>query len=314
MYPKLASLVVDLILKRVTKENVLEIFEQTRIYEFAKLDFLIKIMIQSKTHHLIYAKSFVNIQKSTLEFLLSQPKLSISEPELFDACIRWVRAECGRNGVDPQPAQLRKNLGDLVYLIRIFSFVTKAFMKGPGLSGIFTSNEIVEVIYHLESLKESNNAFIAKFNPKARIMWRAKWIKISTEIDFQGSSHSYSHSEITSKNSFFFKIICLQGFSIKRPRCSDCEFKELIVEQNSKVLVSYRNVNSFERHTKIIFNHPIYIRGYFFIQFTLSCRCYSSERKSSGIIDVLTASNDIILCKFLFDEMPSCVSSVSLLL
>ena len=317
MYPQLTTVVVNQLIKWIStsKENVFDVFEKVEKFKIEKLDSFILEMIQTNTCNLLDYDSFLNIRKSTLKFLLSQPKLNISELELFNACLRWARAQCGRNEIaEPRPDELREAFGDLLYLIRIFSFTTKSFICNFCKSGIFTSDEVVKVLLHLESNQDSTDDFIAKFNPNNRLFCGAKWVKFFTEVCHGGSLETAR--DFISRSHFSFEdVVNLQGFAIEKKDCRYCEIKDLIVKQDSKILFSRKEIYSKEGTYEIIFDLPVAIlQDIFTIQFTIRCCCKESSKKYSGTTNVLTARNQSIFCKFNFDIIPSCLYSVSLFL
>ena len=316
MYPKLASVVVDLIIKWLTneKEIFFDVYEETEKLEFSKLNSFFQNLIQSKTRLLLQLDSFLNIQKSTLKYLLYQPKLNISEPELFDACLRWSRAECGRNGiVDPRPDELRETFGDLVFLIRIFSFTTKTFIDGPGESEIFTNDELLEVILHLESNKRLMNSFVPKFNPKARSFEEAKWTEI---FSYFPNSHGFeTFCDVESKIVFSFnEVVHLQGFRIERTKCDYPEIKRLTVEQDSKLLFSLNEISFVGKTYELVFDLGFISDESLTIQLTLHCDCLTIVKAWAGSTSVVTERRNSASCQYQMDEIPSCVNSVSLLL
>lgn len=317
MYPQVASVVCDLIIQKMNNSNIFEIHEQVQKYEVAKLDEFIVGMIQSNTHSLLQNKSFLNIHKSTLEFILGQTKLNVSEPDLFNACIQWARAECARNQVNnPLPSQLRQILGDLVYFIRIFSFTPKTFIDGPCQSEIFTKEEMFEILFRLQSSQNLTNEFVSKFNPNARLYCGAKWVEFS--VLNQVLKKSSQWHKYNGLNTFTFdSVVYLQGFLIKKSNFGKSSIKRLTVQsdQNSEIFFTRKNIVFYDEKYEILFDFPIVLKPEkFYIELEMYCPCKVNEQPFSGQSSMTLDNKKSINCEFSLCPLPINFVSFSLLL
>lgn len=304
----------------LTHSNVLEIYEQVQKFEITKLDQKIVDTIQSNTYDLIKDESFLNIHRSTLEFILLQPKLSILEHDLFDACIRWARSECVRNKIiNPSPNELRKALGSALYLIRIFSFTLKTFISSSCKSELFTKEEALEILLHLESNKSLTNNFVSKFNSIPRIFCGSKWTEFVTH---NRRTPCRSWMECNFQSSFVFdKMVYLKGFAVQNPDCDYSAFyttiKKLIIRNEVSVLFCKNEINFKSHNYEIIFDVPIVLKpkSTIHVELLTECRCLTDSKLIQNRLDVQTNRNDqLIACEYSLEWMPSCFKSVSLFL
>lgn len=315
----MTSYLMYLIIRCIKKGNIFKIFEQVQKFEAVDLDMFIQTMIQFNTKSLLDDESFLHIQRSTLEFILLQPKLNISEIDLLHACIRWARAECGRNGIvdDPQPEQLRQVLGDLRYLVRIFSFNTKTFLN-KACQTMFTKEEMLEVISNLELINELKDTFvpelISKFDSTARIFGGPKWHRYATN---SAEKFVFTYT-LEFENLFSFGyVVYLYGIGLKNYK-KDLKVDELIIQNQYGNSRSFKNVNLNE-NKEILFDFPIILRpaGKFIEIHKEEHKKVDADEsaiKRFIFIKIVTSSFEYIALKCLLCSKSDHIGSVALLM
>lgn len=319
MYPQIAAALCDFKIRKIqTNSDVFEFYEQIQKYEFIELNNFLVATIQSSISNLIKDESFLNIQRSTLEFILKQSHLNVSEHDLFDACIRWTHAECVRNGIiNPEPDQLRQTLGDLLYFIRILLFTPQIFADIPCKSGIFTKNEMLEILLHLNSNKDLMNDFVSKFNSNIRTS-ATKWLDILT---YSFRDDKVSWRKISTMNHFYFDdVVYLKGFGIRKNSVHECnegniKSKELTIFIGSEIVLSKCfNVNHKDDRYEILFDFPIVVKcEKISIKFDAMCS-HDTTYSICKTCNVQTRKNKSITCEYQLDPLPNCISGLSLLL
>lgn len=147
--------------------------------------------IKMFTNDLFKSESFLHCDRSVLKNILEMEVLQCSETEVFDACIKWARFNCEKNGLDESRMEnLKQQLGECFYLIRFCSMDKNTFVEHTEpLNDLFTRDELIEIMYKKPG----------KFNQNARqqiIQWdEANIIKCKSE------TYSYVESPITTRPS-----------------------------------------------------------------------------------------------------------------
>lgn len=154
-------------------DNVMKMYEFFNDHNKPEVTSKIGLFIQNNAMLILKDESFIEIQRQTLKFVLSQQQLNAAEIQLFQACIRWAKAECERNSItDPIPAQLRKALGDELFLLRIPTMLANHFLEGPVASGLLDMKEQYEVLEYIVASQKSADTpasdFVSRFKLERR--------------------------------------------------------------------------------------------------------------------------------------------------
>lgn len=177
-----------------TLEKVVGTLNTSNFFEFIELWNLFDVssalkecfdkFITVNTQWIVDQPQFLTLTRDSLALVLKQECLSISEFELFNACLKWARAQCLRAGIEPKSKKLRKALGKLFYFFRISSFDSvKQFLEAAN-ADVFTDTEIVDCVYFLVSNSEREKSIIQKF----------------VSLKKRGHYHSSAASDISSDN------------------------------------------------------------------------------------------------------------------
>lgn len=177
--PELVEATVDRLIRRTNLENVLQLHEQTCIFEHVRLAEHIAGFVRDETKALVESNSFTSASRSSLELILRQPQLQVVETRLFEACLRWAHAECARKRVQPaKAAQLREALGELVYLLRVPTLSAADFQRVAAGSGIFTDEEQLDIYAYLCSSGVCCGRFAGRFELQPRGVVGARCVDI----------------------------------------------------------------------------------------------------------------------------------------
>lgn len=130
---------------------------------------------------LVQKEEFDQLDYYDLEFILKENYLNVPEHLLFDAVIKWARADCAKNSTIDNPTvdDLRQSLDDLIYLIRFASMTKEEFMEGLK-NNVFDSNEIWHLIQHFFSgfSYTVETEFISKFVKQKRSCYNGRSLKL----------------------------------------------------------------------------------------------------------------------------------------
>ena len=173
--PDFAVIIGKQIMNTIDCESFFELVDIVQNFEIEELSHQLGQFITENTDKLIENDKFVALQRDSLALILKQSSLSISESELFDACMKWTRAECGRNAIElPTSKQLRQTLGDLLFLMRIQSFNSEDWVRLVSKhEQLFNSQEIVDVLFFRTSGQMRPDSFVSQFRSlEARSLWK----------------------------------------------------------------------------------------------------------------------------------------------
>lgn len=148
------------LIKNLSIDNVLETYESMNRFQKPEIMEKIVSFIQDNTLLILEHESFIRIHRKTLNFVLSQQKLNAVEIQLFHASLRWAKAECERNSIPNQnPNQLRKALGNELFLIGIPTMSVKHFMGGPTASQMFDFEEQQGLLNYILGTSNQDSLF-----------------------------------------------------------------------------------------------------------------------------------------------------------
>jgi hypothetical protein len=110
-----------------------------------------------QTRAIMKTPSFESLNRETLKELISQDSLNVDELELFQACVRWSKTLYRQNhhGRESSARNVRKYLGDILYLIRFPTMDVKDFAKDPATSGILSDDECNRLFRYIILANES---------------------------------------------------------------------------------------------------------------------------------------------------------------
>ncbi|CAB4021429.1 BTB POZ domain-containing 6-like [Paramuricea clavata] len=131
----------------IKPDNVFVVLEQAIHFDEKMLEAKCWNIVSVETLECINSEAFCNIGSHTLNALLKNEMLEITEVHLFTAVLKWVDNECARQGtnVEDDIGARRRVLGDNVYEIRFLEFSQEDFAKYVPPIGILTETEIISI-------------------------------------------------------------------------------------------------------------------------------------------------------------------------
>lgn len=319
MYPKLVEVVSNQISSKLSIENVLEIYEHVHLYEVVHLNESIVHFLQSNTLKVLKDKSFLDIQISTLEFILSQPKLLATEFELISACIEWANANKGDQLVIDTP---RGVLGNLIYKIRLPCLSEKEFAVLMKIDKFFSKEEQLDILSYLSFKEQTPKGFLAKFELNARDVPQWNWVKLDLgRVGAEKSPNFDSTLVIKFKDTVYLRGIRLRysascGLISRR--------NQLTLEMStSKILFSQKDFKLWTPEddgnvVECMFDVPIFLSTVMHtLRLNMSCnckhfRCHQSKTEKTRVdIRGGTAKTSF---EYWSSQFPECVADISLAL
>ena len=110
-------------------------------------------VIDAQAEECLRSEGFTDIDRRTLEAILSRETLNTRELCVFWALGRWAKAECLRQELDSTPDNQRKVLGDCLHLVRFPTMTLEEFANGPAQSEIITLQECHDLFLHFTAKK-----------------------------------------------------------------------------------------------------------------------------------------------------------------
>jgi hypothetical protein len=152
----------------VSVDNVLELFEIAPTLLDDK-DFGMKF-IQENCEEILEHEQFARLSKPRLMHLLDDDELGIDEWPLFQAVLKWGKAECKRlEKKSDSGDDLRAVMADVLPLIRFPTMELEDIAAHVATSGILSQDQLLELFKYVSitDVKERENTTVC-FNAKPR--------------------------------------------------------------------------------------------------------------------------------------------------
>lgn len=157
---------IDLCESTLTLDDMCVGYELAILFEMNELKQFCEKQIGENAAKTFRSSSFLNCRPNLLGHILQLDSLQCDESTVFDGCMAWAKAECGRKQCDENDMQnLRTQLGDLFYEIRFGDFSQEHFEQRYRLhDGLFSLEEFRDITMMITR----NDFQPAKFNRSSR--------------------------------------------------------------------------------------------------------------------------------------------------
>ncbi|XP_035277692.1 BTB/POZ domain-containing protein 6-B-like isoform X1 [Anguilla anguilla] len=139
--PALAKACVNFLETSLEAKNACVLLSQSRLFEEPELTQRCWEVIDAQAELALLSEGFCEIDRPTLEIILTRETLNIKEAVVFEAVLSWAVAECKRRGLAPSSRNKRSVLGKALYLVRVPSMTLQEFADGAAQSDILTLEE-----------------------------------------------------------------------------------------------------------------------------------------------------------------------------
>ncbi|KAG1652192.1 BTB/POZ domain-containing protein 3 [Nymphon striatum] len=258
--PHLARACVAFMETSLTARNACVLLSQSRLFEESDLMQRCWEVIDAQAAMALTSEGFTEIDIDTLKSILARETLNIKEIDLFEATLRWAKAECLRDNIEPSTDNQRKVLKDALNLIRIPAMKLEEFANGAAQSGILNLQEITDIFLHYTASKKPS----VEYSSKPR-----KGLKVLVCHRFLSSAHRTNQWRYRGRcDSIQFctdKRIFIVGFGLygSSNGAADYAIKielkrhGVVIGENYTKLFSDGSSNSFP----VYFEHPIQIEA-----------------------------------------------------
>ena len=150
----LAEKCCEILEANIKPENVFVVLEQAIQFDEKELEEKSWDIVSKKTQECLNSEAFCDIGLHTLNALLKNERLAVTEVELFKAVLKWNDSECARQGVNIEEDKTarRRILGDSVYEIRFLAMSHENILKYVAPTGILTETETICILQKLLGL------------------------------------------------------------------------------------------------------------------------------------------------------------------
>lgn len=241
MLPILTDKCVEYLEDNLQPDNVCMIYEHSILYEVDKLISKCVSFIETRTDDILSSSAFCDVSIESLLRILEFEKLTITELDLFKACVRWAGSECGRQEMEATAENQRQVLGRALYLIHFPALCLPDFANVVSQTGILTAEEKCAV-YDYMACDDAG----VKTDVKNRIMFpisKRERPKPSVLKRFQ----NFTKSSVYSGDCNILKVQCDQNIIIKGFGVSgSCNYDPLqeiqIVIKQDRTLLCNRSI------------------------------------------------------------------------
>uniref|UniRef100_A0A8C9I329 BTB domain containing 6 n=2 Tax=Piliocolobus tephrosceles TaxID=591936 RepID=A0A8C9I329_9PRIM len=139
--PALAKACVNFLETSLEAKNACVLLSQSRLFEEPELTQRCWEVIDAQAEMALRSEGFCEIDRQTLEIIVTREALNTKEAVVFEAVLNWAEAECKRQGLPVTPRNKRHVLGRALYLVRIPTMTLEEFANGAAQSDILTLEE-----------------------------------------------------------------------------------------------------------------------------------------------------------------------------
>ena len=154
MVPSLAEKCSEYLRKNVSTANVFSILPHAQKFEDKNLEDRCWEVIEENTEEAVTSDDFVTLERSLIESVVKNERLTIKEVHLFKAVDRWATKESERQGITAGGESKRRIFGeDIVKAIRFPLMSEKEFVSIVFDSRILNFGEISELMKYYNDVE-----------------------------------------------------------------------------------------------------------------------------------------------------------------
>ncbi|KAK3737929.1 hypothetical protein RRG08_028553 [Elysia crispata] len=164
--PQLAKACVRFLETSLSAKNACVLLSQGRLFEEVELMQRCWEVIDAQAEESLKSDGFVDIDKRTLETILSRETLNTREICVFNAVCRWAKAECGRQSLETTAFNQRQVLGSCLNMVRFPAMSLEEFANGPAQSNVLTLQECHDLFLYFTARHYPKGLSFSKLSRK----------------------------------------------------------------------------------------------------------------------------------------------------
>ena len=133
------------LVSNISEGTVCDIVENARFFNMTDLHAkCLKFIFQSPCYarNVFKSSGFIRCSRDVIESLIKDDKLPLEEEIIYQSLIRWAEHRCKKERAgSPNPVQIRKALGSLIFHVRFPLMSFESFWKDAGENEILSAEE-----------------------------------------------------------------------------------------------------------------------------------------------------------------------------
>ena len=152
--PSFTEYVKAKLVRNIEPGNVLDIFEQTFLFEESDLERKCWQVIECRTNEVIMHVSELcqHQANNARQFTEAEPSQCVSEIKLFQAVLKWIDHQCSERGLELTTENRRSVIGNAVHDLRFLALNQEEFAKHVSKSGLLNAEELVPIYEKFSNL------------------------------------------------------------------------------------------------------------------------------------------------------------------
>ncbi|CAN8000668.1 unnamed protein product, partial [Ixodes hexagonus] len=260
LVPHLARACVAYLETSLTARNACVLLSQSRLFEEPALAQRCWEIIDAQAELALSSDGFPDVDRPTLEAVLSRESLNARESVVFEAALSWAGAECTRRGIEPTPENRRECLGPALHLLRLPAMSLQEFADGAAQSGVLTLRETADLFLHFAASRKPAVPFPAQ--PRAGLP--ARFCRRFQSCAYRSNQWRY-RGRCDSVQFSADRRVFLAGFGLYGSSSGACEYRSRIeLKRGGKALAhcdTRFHSDGSSSTFRVYFEHPVQIEA-----------------------------------------------------
>ncbi|EFO24501.2 Btbd6 protein [Loa loa] len=161
MISHLVQTAIDFLNFNLKAENVCLLLSQRQLFEeeHELMDRCWKL-VEVDAERVLASDAFCDIDFILFDEILSRNTLLIREKLVYEAALKWAKAECGRRDISVSQINMRNVLNNALYHIRFPAMTIYEFANGPAKMDLLTCQEINDIFLHFAAEEKPQLPFL----------------------------------------------------------------------------------------------------------------------------------------------------------
>lgn len=260
LVPHLARACVAYLETSLTARNACVLLSQSRLFEEPALAQRCWEIIDAQAQLALTSEGFPDVDRPTLEAVLSRETLHVREAIVFEAALSWAVAECVRRELDPTPENQRRCLGPSLHLLRIPTMSLQEFADGAAQSGVLTLRETADLFLHFAASRRPAVPF--PLQPRAGLPSRV--CRRFQSCAYRSNQWRY-RGRCDSVQFCADRRIFLAGFGLYGSSSGACEYRSRIELKRGGKPLAQRDTrfqsDGSSSTFRVYFEHPVQVEA-----------------------------------------------------
>ncbi|XP_053401194.1 BTB/POZ domain-containing protein 6-B-like [Mercenaria mercenaria] len=152
----LVKLCADFLATVITTQNCCEILTFAMFYNLTSLKTSCCSFIDSNAEQVLKSDCFLDLSAECLLYILKGDTLFAKEEVILEAAERWSRKKLLQSGKEDNGANIRKNLGESFFQLRLPTMTYKSLLEYTSRKGYFSIEEYADVAAFINKVPDVN--------------------------------------------------------------------------------------------------------------------------------------------------------------